>query len=245
MNKLFALIVTLSCFFNIVSSKAQEFSVAHDTVTISAAATGIGIFDDSVNNLTPYLLLWGFEVDMTDFPTDWINATKFCDPYMCFTVPDMLLPGFSHTPEIVPGNNTFYMAMDFSMLSSYGTHFVTIKMSSWSSWPGPGWNKDSALVTFIVSRPAASAIQPVYAANDIMLSPNPTNNELNITSNSASDLNAVNIYNITGSLVTRIESMATSGGIHADISNIPQGVYTVKVENKKGDILAIKQIIKQ
>ncbi|MBS7253749.1 DUF7619 domain-containing protein [Flavobacterium branchiicola] len=75
-------------------------------------------------------------------------------------------------------------------------------------------------------------IQDFEFSKYLTLYPNPTNNELNITSNVNIEIQSFEIYDILGQLVIAIPNAKTTSNI--DVSKLKTGNYFIKVKSDKG-----------
>ncbi len=120
-----------------------------------------------------------------------------------------------------------FVSMDFTMPYSF----------SWSSgetW-GTGWIDCVNIYAGIVG------IDDEFAnAKNISIYPNPVVNILNIK---GENVNSCNIYSIKGNLVKTTFFKNTNNQI--DISNLPSGMYLLKLMDKNGNLLKSEKIIKE
>jgi hypothetical protein len=70
--------------------------------------------------------------------------------------------------------------------------------------------------------------------------PNPTSDALNIYMNT-NDKSSVEIFDVTGKLILT-QSFETH--VEFDISKYANGIYTVSVKNKSGDVIKTTKVVK-
>jgi hypothetical protein len=85
---------------------------------------------------------------------------------------------------------------------------------------------------------------PLTNSHDILVYPNPFNNEIFININNTEGVENIEILNSLGQLIIVIDKQQiVSGIINLQINNHPEGIYILKI--KTPTTLFIKQIIKK
>lgn len=128
---------------------------------------------------------------------------------------------------IIPGVNT----QKYAPVEGYGVYTVTgstagcSATSSYMFWP--------------------TSISSVFTAKNVLISPNPSNGIFNIGINGYNGKIVVQCYNVMGAMVaTKQVDINNSANFPIDISNMPKGVYQVKIHTDNGDNI-IKQVLLQ
>ncbi|SKB43611.1 T9SS type A sorting domain-containing protein [Alkalitalea saponilacus] len=88
--------------------------------------------------------------------------------------------------------------------------------------------------------PSSTVDIPLNEAGDIAIFPNPVQNILNI--NAAEVISAVEVFNTVGSLV--VSSVENSTEVTLNMSNLPGGIYLVKLTYADGTI-AVQKVVKK
>jgi hypothetical protein len=91
--------------------------------------------------------------------------------------------------------------------------------------------------------------QPLYnfnGTNDIVLSPNPVSDFLNIRVSDDFIVETIRIYDALGRLLQSLGSFqdGITGEFNIDLSNYSAGVYYISVEDYKGQILQKQVLVK-
>lgn len=236
------------CFLFIqpVLLKAQPFSgqSPNDTVYATVSTTAV-IHDDLTNNTgSPLQLRWS--VSATNAPNDWLSTAAFgiCDNNLCRNnTGDTLLWRVSSstsgttftTGNYMPGvAGTFDLSMDLTGAST-GTHWITVTVTDPSLY--------SRNITFILNKWPAAVSNVNSSESDIMLYPNPVSSELNVVYNANADIKNVAIYNIIGKVMAVYKVSGTSANMN--LSNIPAGIYFIRLTNSRGDVVATRKFTKQ
>jgi len=125
-----------------------------------------------------------------------------------------------------------------------GVGSYTVKLVVWDS---SGLCKDSITSTIIVDSCITIGINELINFNSLILSPNPTTGELNVSF----DVNefkpsSIEIYNVIGELITEISNTngLLKGHYNFDLSNQPNGAYFVKIKSDGGVVTKKVNIIR-
>lgn len=219
--------------------KAQDFSVA-DTVFYTVGSTG-SFYDDITNNLNrPLTIVW--HVDTTNFPSDWLDsaALGICDNSVCRANGGGVLwngtSGTSYTsaPYAADTTGPFDYSPDLSAATTVGTFYLKVKLQDASY---------SKITTFVITKPPLGVPNVKNASNDIILYPNPANNELNVVYSANADVKNIAVYNIIGKVLTVYKVAGSSANLN--IENIPSGIYFVRLYNSQGNVVVTRKFTKQ
>ena len=98
--------------------------------------------------------------------------------------------------------------------------------------------KNSSYYDHLAKFDGTNSINEIVTNNDIKIYPNPTINELSIESPQSA---VIGIINIQGQLIKTITAIGTKTNI--DVSDLPSGLYIVKVQTTKG--MSVSKFIKE
>jgi ligand-binding sensor domain-containing protein len=87
-----------------------------------------------------------------------------------------------------------------------------------------------------------TGIKEINNDNNITVYPNPADKQIQIISNPCS-VNNVELYNLLGEIIYSSPAAVNQSPVTINIEDIPSGVYIVKVETEKGEI--IKKFVKE
>lgn len=234
MKKLFILLCC-SLFIDFNAAKAQSFGVAHDTVTIATGSSGL--FYDTVLNYTAGDILLEWQIISSNFPPDWRVCSGLCDPTNCYTETGMWLGG-TMSSVFVPGGDFVDLAVDFNCVSTTGCYYLTMRMYNVAI------PTDTALITFIVCKPATTGIVHTGNTKDITMYPNPAGNELNVTCDAGSDVKTIAIYNMAGKPVA-VYKTTNGNEAHLDLENVPGGMYFIRFINSRNEVVSTERFNRQ
>lgn len=232
------------------SARAQTFTVAHDTVYVPAFTTAPAATPrNDIKNITTGNLTIKWHVVATDFPADWLTAAAFsiCDNERCRTnLSNALWNTTTSTGQVYSpvyhanasrdsvGNLT--LATDLTNTTSIGCHWVTINLAD----AGTGYSKN---VTFVLCKVPAAVQATTSQADDVVIYPNPANEELNVVFDDNTDVKTIAIYSIIGKIMNVYKVVGTSANLN--LENIPAGVYYVRLINASGEVVVTRKFTKQ
>ena len=222
-------------------TKAQSFTVAHDTVSLTISSSSTGLFMDSIINVASTSAEIAWKVVATNFPPDWLACSGFCDRVLCYDAPSLWPSGTSgHFPMVsAPDTANFYLSLDPACPSSTGCYFITVRLNNSVT------TTDTATITYIICKPApATAITATSKIGDVNLYPNPADNELNVVYSSAADIKTIAIYNIIGKAVN-VYKTTVSTGAQLNLDHLSPGVYFIRLMNSRGDVVNTRKFTRQ
>jgi len=251
------IILFLACLMNFALPflvRAQvpaTFTVASDVVTVTVLKTLSPA--DNITNITGNNLALSWHVTACDFPVDWLTVAAFgiCDDVNCRNN-----SGGSLWNETTGSGNTFTsiyytngavlhdsvggfsLSLDLASATTMGTHSVTINIRDTVS----GYNKN---VTFTISKLVNTVAVPAVpvGGGDVILYPNPANDDVNVIYDAASDVRNIAVYNIIGNVLTVYKVSGSSANL--DLSNFQSGIYFVRLYDGEGRVVATKKFTKQ
>jgi hypothetical protein len=220
-----------------VACNAQTVILAHDTINVVASGSSIETYYDTVSNLTATAADIQWKVISTNFPTDWRNASVFCDPDACY--------GDFHMWPAIPtknftlgtGDDLFNLGIDYSVVTSTGCFYATVRMNNLSVVT------DTATVTYIICGHPVS-VPTVKVADEVAIYPNPVTTALNVKFDATLDVKNVAIYSIIGRQLS-LYRVAGSNCASLNVEHIPSGVYFLRLMNSRGDVVTTRKFTKQ
>lgn len=245
MKKTFIFIIFFA-FLSIGSNKmfAQAFSVAHDTI-ISNYINGSGVGNVQNNfaissGASPVILRWG--VIATDFPADWMNGSGICDNSNCYGLSSLWPSGTLKTSmsySNVSGGGDFHLQLNMPSGTTLGSYFVTVRIYNQADTSS---SNTIATETFMINN-YPTGVPTVKQADEIILYPNPAQNEVNVVFDGNSDIKSVSIYNLIGKQVSLYRVIGNSANLN--IESLPTGIYFVRLHNSHGDVVLTRKFTKQ
>ena len=240
MRKILTLLTAFFLLFNTHKAAAQTFSVQHDTVYYNYPS-GLQTIMDGVDNLstvTTDSLTLKWSVIATNFPADWVAVSGVCDNKTCYAMNLLWPSGTVKLSNKYPdGLGGFDMQTNLSSATSTGCYYVTVKMFN-NAVP-----TDSATETYIICN-SPTAVPNVNKTTEVALYPNPSTSELNVVYDPANDVKNISVYNIIGKVMA-VYKASDVNGANLDISNLPSGIYFLRLFNSEGGLVATKKFTKQ
>ncbi|RBW58291.1 hypothetical protein DS884_10565 [Tenacibaculum sp. E3R01] len=99
-----------------------------------------------------------------------------------------------------------------------------------------GWCKDTT-ASYSETCTATASIDDVFTQR-ISIAPNPVNNKLSINLSKVDKIKSISVFNILG------EELIKSKEVIIDFTNLPSGVYLLKIENTNSKV-ALKKVLKE
>lgn len=209
------------------STKSIQVTSKFDIVQMNTYVKNISGVDTNV--------FW--EVESVSAPMGW--ETQFCDKYTCIDI--NVLPNSSFD---LANNDSSTMKGQVIPACVSGTGVLRIKM--WIEG-----DTSSAIIGTYISEitvdtstcKVSTGITTVYGdESDLVVHPNPANNEVFISLNSNSNDLEANLYDLNGRLV---EEQVISNNSSVAIERLQAGFYIMKVLDPETGILYSKKIMKQ
>ena len=218
--------------------------------TVYATVEGTTIVEDTVKILSSSGVRLKWHVMSSNFPSDWLSESAFgiCDNNSCYyNIGGDLWNGISGntftsdlytmpSPPLGPYGD-YHLALNFSSVST-GTHYVTISLTDVLSSPST-----SQTTTIIISKPYASSVPSVANTDNTVIYPNPATSELNVVYDASADIKSIAVYNIIGKIMSVYKVEANSANLN--LSNLPSGIYFVRLVNSHGEVVVTKKFTKQ
>jgi hypothetical protein len=225
---------------------------AQFVTSVNNKDTAIGYYDGTStlevhNNIrsstaNPVYLKWN--VTSYNFMTGWdiVNA-GFCDNNNCYSAG-------------TPTNNLFTNGTQFKSFAYDNTQFGDFHMLFATSSPAVGtsaWVKVlardtvsnvSRTLTFIGYR-APLGITTINSSDDVILYPNPARESVNVIFDEKAGVKTIAIYNLIGKLMGPIYKPMNNGSARIDLSEMPNGVYFLRLMDGQGHVLATRRFTRQ
>lgn len=229
------------------ASVAQTFVPATDTVfmNIGGLDHAEGFTSISVPGAGPKSINW--KVVASDFPADWLRSGEFgfCDDGLCYTnIGDTFLwdkpkaKGRKLDFTYYGGSGPFTCVLEKMHGKTVGCFYAAVQFTDIAS----GGTIDT--ITFVVCSNTLGILAAQSAANDdIVLYPNPANNELNVLFGAYNDVKSMVVYNVIGKAMNAWKVAGNSANL--DITAMPAGIYFVKLYGSSGNVVATRKFTKQ
>ena len=211
----------------------QNFNVEYDLYisgyNILAGLQPVGVYYFSIPvDATPYIPFgwnvihsWGTS-SMSDYYPDFTNVTYdnsiFLEPHITFT-PDI--------NDLRKGT-----------ISGYAYQFYDPATNTYPVMP---YANGAGVVTFSVHVQNATVGIEDTPYHELIISPNPTNEVLNIETQNGLPIESVKIIDMTGKVIKQINEPTNASKVQINVKNLASGIYAI-VLTSRGNIITDKFI---
>lgn len=212
---------------------AQSFTVDKDT------NTSVVPNDNKINftNVSSSTITLKWNIVATNLPQSWqLSGFGICDNNLCWnydtTSSEWIKP---RTSKDVAPNTKMELKLQIAdnNLPNGGPYFVTVNVNNGS---------DNIPVTYLVSK-FPTGISTIRRSEDITIYPNPAHNELNVLFDGNAGIKNISVYNLIGKVVSVYRVSGNSAKL--ELSNIPSGIYFVRLVDNVGNVVATRKFTRQ
>ena len=232
MKKIVLTIVALCCFLS-ETVFGQAFTTQYDTV--SASTNAIAIFGSHNTVLTTQTtnLLYIWKVSGQNLPADWINdGFSLCDGSNCY---DTLALTQSHT-DTVRANKPAEIQLHVRPGTSNVTYYLTLKLRDVG-------NTTTKYITFLFNKWPTGVANISKTDESVTVYPNPARENVNVIFDENLNAKSVAVYNLIGKVVCYYRTAGNSAAI--DLSDVPSGIYFLRLMNAQGEVVATRKFTHQ
>jgi hypothetical protein len=226
----------------VMGTKAQSFSSDKDTSKSSWIFPGYDIEPHiSFTNTTSASITFNWKLVQLYKDAGW-KFDGACDNVQCYT---------EEVPGLVDGKGTFTTmpvaagaTLDFKMIFNgndavTGTKSIsTIEISTGS--------ETAKKATFAAFK-GTTGIKTVLVKNndDITIFPNPASSYIDVIYSPSSDVKTIAVYNLIGKTVNVYKVTDKNSARCEFNSDMPSGIYIVRIADSKGNVIATRKITHQ
>jgi hypothetical protein len=214
--------------------KAQSFNLASDT-TIAFTGTSADVHN-TVSNLTNDTLKMAWKMTNSSIGSGWV-VSGVCDINLCYNWAGDVDMGITKNCSIKPASNmdfkVQYNATNGALSSS---SFITFRFVDLAT----GLQKSA---TFIATKVPTGVVNVSKVDDDVVLYPNPAKDDLNVIFDPNSDVKNIAVYNLIGKIVSIYKVNGNSAKIN--VSNVPSGIYFVRLLDGQGRVVATRKFTRQ
>jgi len=233
------LLIALGCLAISSSAvKAQSFTTPYDTVNINyVLGSGTLNYANEITNTTNSAIKINWKVVSNNLPSDWLsnNWTGICDNVTCYATTYPIANTVTSADYAANKTGDFHVQVGLPTTATQGTYYLTINLAS----TGGG----SKNVTFVI-RTSPTAVSNVNkSSDDVKLYPNPAHNTVNVEFDPNAGVKYISVYNLIGKPVSTFR--VNGGSAQLDISDIPAGVYFVRLMDAQSHVLDTRKFTRQ
>ncbi len=241
-----ALLVFLSVV-GVYTAQAQTFTTSADTVFAMMNPTDgtVDVHNDiSPVGSGPITIDW--HIVSQNLPSSVLTADNgfgICDNIQCYNYVAGSNMGAMHTTDPITSSNTgsklFKIVMDASSYpsSALGPYYIKVMLMDHND---PTSTKD---VVFGIQRFPTSVSSVSKNNDDISVYPNPAKNDINVVFGANANVKNISVYNLIGKVVSVYK--VTGNSAKLDLSNIPSGIYYMRLVDNAGRIVATRKFTHQ
>lgn len=171
------------------------------------------------------------------------NVLGICDNKNCYMYGGSN-PGWNdvHSTKEILANNAELQAFKITLdptiypSSALGPYYVTIMLMDQNS----SYSKN---ITFGIQRFPTSVSSVSKNADNISIYPNPARNDINVVFNANSNIKNIAVYNLIGKVVSVYKVYGNSAKL--DLSNVPSGIYFMRLVDNTGNVVATRKFTHQ
>jgi hypothetical protein len=240
------ILLTIAGVVTMMSVNAQTFTTSADTIKATYSG-GVLLLHNDITNITSsttFKITWN--VVSCNFPASWKTDTAFgiCDNTNCQTNVNNQLTGgstFSSLIDYLPNQpGDFHLQLDLSWPSAAaanGTYYTVVKLSDGKPTP---YTKN---IVFQVAKNGLGVTNVNRNNDNVVLYPNPAKNNLFLNYTGSEAIRTISVYNLIGKIVRTYT--ATSNNVQMDIDDIPSGVYSLRLSDAHGQVVATRRFTHQ
>lgn len=239
-----ALLVFLSVVGVYTAQAQATFTTPADTLfAIMNADETVDVHNDISPTGSSVFVDWHI-IDQ-NIPSTVLNANVLgiCDNKNCYMYAGSN-PGWNtvhSTKEIFANDDeskSFKITIDPTIYpsSAPGPYYVTIMLMDQNS----SYTKN---ITFGIQRFPTSVSSVSKSADNISIYPNPAKNDINVVFNANSNIKNIAVYNLIGKVVSVYKVYGNSAKL--DLSNVPSGIYFMRLVDNVGRTVATRKFTHQ
>ena len=220
-------------------ASAQNLSFEKgDSVSAVYTSGLLTLHNDIVNSGSVGMkVIW--RVTNHDFPISWAGTNLgICDNETCYSnANDYLTNSNSNTSLFYAPMDTGLFDMQIDLTSATpGSHYMFVNAKDSAN------TSDQKNMKFIITKFTTGVVTVTRTEDNVVLYPNPVNDELNVLFNDL-DVKNIAVYNVIGK--TMLVYKVSGNSAKMDIDKLPNGVYFVRLSDATGQVVATKRFTKQ
>lgn len=228
------LILIIAATLGITGVKAQSFTIPVDTVFVFTS--GYSELTTTVNNLTSSGLAVNWRMINHNFAPNWVSG-GICDNITCYDWSNVV-GGSSQTTDFIPAstNMDLKVILDGTTAANGSSAWVTLRVTD----PATMLNKT---VTYVAVKTPTNVNNVTRNDDNLTLYPNPATTNVNVVFDASLNVKNIAIYNLIGKPVKMYKVSGNSAKL--ELSDIPSGIYFVRLINAQGQIVATRKFTHQ
>ncbi|MEI8278700.1 MAG: T9SS type A sorting domain-containing protein [Bacteroidota bacterium] len=238
MKKLLLSILGLAFIAFANPSFGQSFNTTADpSDTMNVTSSQLFDFLPTINNTYTDSIQIKWHVDMahTSMPTGWTVST--CDNHGCYAA-----DGANHFSSYIHVGSSGQWSTTIDPTptgaAAYGTAIVSEVLTD--NLLGI---TNKTLVFILTKNPTGISSTTLQSDEDIIMYPNPAQNDVNVVFNESLGVKSIAVYNLIGKVLTQYKTAGNSAKLN--IENIPSGIYFIRLMNAQGTVVGTRKFTHQ
>lgn len=235
---LYSLLTIGACASTGFSANAQSFTLEKDTVTVTAYGY-VDIYNNITNSTNDTISI-SWKIIGHNLPTEWQNDAAFglCDNVQCYD--KSILSGTTQKTMPIDANDKtlFKVQIDVSASTvtptNSGPLYVTAELTH-------NTTVDTATFQFFKWGTNISSTQ---TKSNVTIYPNPAKNNVRVTFDKQSNIKTIAIYSLVGKQLVK-HNVTNAEYANIDISNIPSGIYFIRLIDDQGQVISTRRFTHQ
>lgn len=220
---------------SVQQSFGQAFVTAHDTVFASTSANSVLTAHNALTTTQTTNLLYTWKVIDNNLPSDWLNDDfGICDGTTCYNSVNVM--GGQTLFDTVRASKPIDMKISVRPGATNGTYFLSIQAKDVA-------NTTNKKLTYVFNKWPNNVTTVSRSEDDVTVYPNPARESINVVFDENLGVKQVAVYNLIGKMVNVYRVTATSAKI--DLSDVPSGIYFLRLMNAQGQIVATRKFTHQ
>jgi hypothetical protein len=245
-----AILVFLSVVGVFTAQAQSTFTTMADTARGIADGDGfINFHNDITPTNGPIKINWKVK-SINNLPNTWYNSINnfgICDNNNCYLYvndgspvdADVHKTSFINTgiTEAQKASRTFKIQIDAGDYPAGGPYYITATLTDTNDATS---TKD---VVFAFSKWPTSVSSVNQNTDDVSIYPNPAKGDINVVFNGNAGIKNISVYNLIGKVVSVYKVNGNSAKL--DLSNMPSGIYFMRLVDNTGRIVATRKFTHQ
>lgn len=240
MKKIRLFTAVFIALFGATNVNAQTFTTNKDTSN-GYWASGAGDVEMHITptNNTSGSIQIDWRITYFNKGVNW-SFVSLCDKLGCYpeSQPGMVDGSKTFSDDMLPAgaDGDFKVAFNGDAAANGTKSTLTVELTSGST---------TKYATFVAHKTAAGISKSFVQDNDIAVFPNPAQNYIDVVYNPSSDVKTIALYNLIGKVVS-VYKVTNKNSARCEFnSEMPSGIYVLRIADSKGNVIATRKITRQ
>ncbi|RYY19403.1 MAG: T9SS type A sorting domain-containing protein [Chitinophagaceae bacterium] len=226
------LLLIFTAFSLLSNATGQTYSVQHDTVSQSSSGTSTMYLHNYITT-TQAAVPISWKITGHNLPADWINNPDMglCDNNLCYG--SAYFSNGMWNIDTVKSTKAIDMKLQVKPDGGHtGTYYVSVNVRDMPS-------TINSTITYIINKWPTGVTTVTRSEDNVTIYPNPAREALNVVFDESLGVKNIAVYNLIGKIVSIYKVSSNSAKL--DLTDIPTGIYFVRLMNAQGQIVATRR----